>query len=222
METKLCKVHAKVVVILTPTEVGLVGHGCRTRRARIVLPCPTKVHFVDVNNYAPKLNNLLLMGFYKKTKMNVNGKWYAKSVLVMSPVSTEQIAKRIAAESTVSPADVRAVLTALGGVMGDYMSQGRSVKLDGVGSFYFTAVTSKNGVDKPEDVNATLIRGVRVRFIPETRYRGAGKGRVSTRGLSDVDIEWEEWKGEEKGKKKNLTPEPKEKENKEENGPVAG
>lgn len=108
--------------------------------------------------------------------MNVNGKWYAKSVLVMSPVSTEQVAKRIAAESTVSPADVRAVLTALGGVMGDYMSQGRSVKLDGVGSFYFTAVTSKNGVDKPEDVNATLIRGVRVRFIPETRYRGAGKG----------------------------------------------
>ena len=222
MEAELSKVHAKVVVILTTTEVGLVGHRCRTRGARIVLPCPTKVHFVDVNSYAPRLNNLLLMGFYKKTKMNVNGKWYAKSVLVMSPVSTEQIAKRIAAESTVSPADVRAVLTALGGVMGDYMSQGRSVKLDGVGSFYFTAVTSKNGVDKPEDVNATLIRGVRVRFIPETRYRGAGKGRVSTRGLSDVDIEWEEWKGEEKGKKKTLTPEPKEKENKEENGPVAG
>ena len=222
MEAKLSKVHAKVGVILMATEVGLVGHGCRIRGARIVLPCPTKVHFVDVNNYVPQLNNLLLMGFYKKTKMNVNGKWYAKSVLVMSPVSTEQVAKRIAAESTVSPADVRAVLTALGGVMGDYMSQGRSVKLDGVGSFYFTAVTSKNGVDKPEDVNATLIRGVRVRFIPETRYRGAGKGRVSTRGLSDVDIEWEEWKGEEKGKKKSLTPEPKEKENKEENGPVAG
>ena len=201
METTHCKVRAKVVVKVTATEVGLVGYRCRTRGARIVLPCPTKVHFVDVNNYAPKLNNLLLMGFYKKTKMNVNGKWYAKSVLVMSPVSTEQIAKRIAAESTVSPADVRAVLTALGGVMGDYMSQGRSVKLDGVGSFYFTAVTSKNGVDKPEDVNATLIRGVRVRFIPETRYRGAGKGRVSTRGLSDVDIEWEEWKGDEKEEK---------------------
>ena len=47
-----------------------------------------------------------------------------------------------------------------------------------------------------------MIRGVRVRFIPETRYRGAGKGRVSTRGLSDVDIDWEEWKGEEKGEKK--------------------
>ena len=138
------------------------------------------------------------MAFYKKTKMKVNGKWYPKSVLVGSPVTTEQVAKRLAAESTVSPADVRAVLTALGGVMGDYMSQGRSVKLEGVGSFYFTAVTNKNGVATEEEVTANQISGVRVRFIPETRYRGAGKGRVSTRGLSDIDIEWNEWKGDEK------------------------
>ena len=139
------------------------------------------------------------MAFYKKTKMKINGKWYPKSVLVVSPATTEQVAKRLAAESTVSPADVRAVLTALGGVMGDFMAQGRSVKLDGVGSFYFTAVTNKNGVATEKEVSANQISGVRVRFIPETRYRGAGKGRVSTRGLSDVDIEWEEWKGEEKG-----------------------
>ena len=130
--------------------------------------------------------------------MKVNGKWSPKAVLVSSPATTEQVAKRLAAESTVSPADVRAVLTALGGVMGDYMSQGRSVKLDGVGSFYFTAVTNKNGVATEKEVSANQISGVRVRFIPETRYRGAGKGRVSTRGLSDVDIEWNEWKGDEK------------------------
>ena len=142
------------------------------------------------------------MAFYKKIKMKVNGKWYPKSVLVVAAATTEQIAKRIAAESTVSPADVRAVLTALGGVMGDFMAQGRSVKLDGVGSFYFTAITNKNGVDTEKEVTANLIKGVRVRFLPETRYRGAGKGRVSTRGLSDVDIDWEEWKGEEKGEKK--------------------
>lgn len=139
------------------------------------------------------------MAFYKKMKMKVNGKWYPKSVLVDSPISTEQVAKRLAAESTVSPADVRAVLTALGGVMGDYMAQGRSVKLDGIGSFYFTASTNKNGVATEKEVTAKLINGVRVRFIPETRFRGSGKGRVSTRNLSDVDIDWEEWKGEEKG-----------------------
>ncbi|MFC2277430.1 MAG: HU family DNA-binding protein [Prevotella nigrescens] len=139
------------------------------------------------------------MAFYKKTKMKVNGKWYPKSVLVGSAITTEQVAKRLAAESTVSPADVRAVLTALGGVMGDYMAQGRSVKLDGIGSFYFTASTNKNGVATEKEVTAKLINGVRVRFIPETRFRGSGKGRVSMRSLSDVDIDWEEWKGEEKG-----------------------
>lgn len=131
--------------------------------------------------------------------MKVNGKWYSKSVLVGSAITTEQVAKRLAAESTVSPADVRAVLTALGGVMGDYMAQGRSVKLDGIGSFYFTASTNKNGVATEKEVTAKLINGVRVRFIPETRFRGSGKGRVSMRSLSDVDIDWEEWKGEEKG-----------------------
>ncbi|MGP1417584.1 HU family DNA-binding protein [Prevotella fusca] len=133
-------------------------------------------------------------------QMKVNGKWYPKSVLVGSAITTEQVAKRVAAESTVSPVDVRAVLTALGGVMGDYMAQGRSVKLDGIGSFYFTAATNKNGVATEKEVTAALINGVRVRFIPETCFRGGGTratggGRRSVRGLSDVDIEWEEWKG---------------------------
>ncbi|EEX19629.1 HU family DNA-binding protein [Prevotella veroralis] len=140
------------------------------------------------------------MAFYKKVKMKVNGKWYPKSVLVGSAITTEQVSKRVAAESTVSPADVRVVLTALGGVMGDYMAQGRSVKLDGIGSFYFTAATNKNGVATEKEVTAAQINGVRVRFIPETRFRGggtrtAGSGRRAVRGLSDVDIEWEEWKG---------------------------
>ena len=139
------------------------------------------------------------MAFFKKMLKKINKKWYPQSVLVGSPVTTAQVAKRLAAESTVSPADVAAVLTSLGPVMADYMSQGRSVKLDGIGSFYFTASTNKNGVATEKEVTAKLINGVRVRFLPETRYRGGGKGRVSTRGLSDVDIEWEEWKGEEKG-----------------------
>ena len=50
------------------------------------------------------------MAFYKKTKMKVNGKWYPKAVLVSSPATTEQVAKRLAAESTVSPADVQPLL----------------------------------------------------------------------------------------------------------------
>lgn len=177
--------------ISSTTGVGPVGHGCRTRGAR--------KYISSILTIAPFGLTFFIMAFFKKTKMKINGKWYPKSVLVMSPATTDQVAKRLAAESTVSPADVRAVLTALGGVMGDFMAQGRSVKLDGVGSFYFTAVTTANGVATEKEVSVNQIKGVRVRFIPETRYRGAGKGRVSTRSLSDVDIDWEEWKGEEKG-----------------------
>ena len=143
----------------------------------------------------------LRMAFFKKMLKKINKKWYPQSVLVGSPVTTAQVAKRLAAESTVSPADVAAVLTSLGPVMADYMSQGRSVKLDGIGSFYFTAVSAKGGVDAAEKVSANQIVGVRVRFNPETHYERGGGSRVATRGLTDTPIEWEEWKGEEKKKK---------------------
>lgn len=138
------------------------------------------------------------MAFWKRIKMKINGLWYPKSVLVGTPVTTKQVAERLARESTVSLADVYAVLLSLGSVLGDYMSQGRSVKLDGIGSFYFTATANKNGVAKEEDVSAKQINGVRVRFIPETSYKQNGStpaGRHATRNLTDVSIEWEEWKG---------------------------
>ena len=138
------------------------------------------------------------MAFWKRIKMKINGLWYPKSLLVGTPVTTKQVAERLARESTVSLADVYAVLLSLGSVLGDYMSQGRSVKLDGIGSFYFTATANKNGVAKEEDVSAKQINGVRVRFIPETSYKQNGStpaGRRATRNLTDVSIEWEEWKG---------------------------
>lgn len=95
---------------------------------------------------------------------------------------------------------MRAVLTALAPIMADYMAQGRSVKLDGIGTFYFTAVAAKGGVATEKEVTVNQITGVRVRFIPETRFQGGGTratggGRRAVRGLTDVDIEWEEWKG---------------------------
>lgn len=131
------------------------------------------------------------MAFFKKLQQPVNKKWYPRSVLVGSPIGTEQVAKRLAAESTVAPADVLAVLKALSGVMGDYMAQGRSVKLDGIGTFYFTATAHGNGVDTPEEVSVKQINGVKVRFLPETTYRRIGThGRVATRALTDVELEW--------------------------------
>ena len=120
-----------------------------------------------------------LMGFFKKVKQKINGMWYPQSITVGKPVTTDEVAKRLAIESTVSPADTFAVLKSLGSVLGSYMADGRTVKLDGVGTFYYTAVASGNGVDSPDKVTAKQITGVRVRFIPETSR--SSNNQVTTR-----------------------------------------
>lgn len=133
------------------------------------------------------------MAFFKKTKQKINGKWYPKSVTVGKPVTTDEVAQHLAKESTVSPADTFAVLKSLGGVLGDFMANGRTVKLDGVGTFYYTANASGNGVDSADEVKATQITGVRVRFIPEVRANSSHQ--ITTRTLVGTNIFWEEWGG---------------------------
>jgi predicted histone-like DNA-binding protein len=137
------------------------------------------------------------MGFYKKVQIKTKDKdgkvqtlWYPRSVLVGSPITTDQMAKRIAQQSTVAPADVKAVLSSLSGVMGEYMALGRSVKLDGIGSFYFSANSQGNGAESEKKCSTNQINGVKVVFIPETTYRRAGGSRQAVRALTDVDIDW--------------------------------
>lgn len=137
------------------------------------------------------------MAFYKKTKQKIDGKWYPTSVTVGKPVSTDEVARRLAVESTVSPADTYAVLKALGGVLADFMANGRTVKLEGLGTFYYTAVSTGNGVTAPEKVTAAQITGVRVRFIPEVR--AASNHQITTRTLVSSNIFWEEWGGKDNG-----------------------
>lgn len=137
------------------------------------------------------------MAFYKKTKQKINGKWYPKSVTVGKPVSTDEVAKRLAIESTVSPADTFAVLKSLGGVLADFMANGRTVKLDGVGTFYYTANASGNGVDTEADVSSKQITDVRVRFLPEKHQNS--NNQITTRALVSDNIFWEEWGGKTSG-----------------------
>ncbi len=76
---------------------------------------PTTYTLVVVNISAARRHKTVkAMAFYRKMKMKADGKWYPKSVLTGSAATTEQVAKRVAAELAVSPADVRAVLTTLG------------------------------------------------------------------------------------------------------------
>ena len=71
------------------------------------------------------------------------------------------------------------------------MGQGRTVKIDGVGTFYYTASSTKKGVQTAEEVSASLINGVRVRFLPEVE-RNSGS-QVITRSMVNTKVVWKEW-----------------------------
>lgn len=87
-----------------------------------------------------------------------------------------------------TPGDTYAVLMNLGEVLGRLMSTGRSVKLKGVGSFYYTCRSEGTGADTPEEVSPAQITAVQIRFIPEY-FRGQ-RGQVTERTLLSPYIEW--------------------------------
>lgn len=130
------------------------------------------------------------MAYFKKIQRKVNGKWYPQVVTIGKPVSTKEIANRLADLSALSPGDTYSMLGNLGKVLGEYMNSGRTVKLEGVGTFYYTPNTKGNGVDDPKQVSAKQIAGTRVRFIPEVNRTVSGQ--VSTRSLISPDVFWEE------------------------------
>ena len=126
--------------------------------------------------------------FYLKAK-NPQGKWYPRSVTQGKPVSTKIIAKKLAQISTVSEADARAVLSMLGEVMADFLAAGRSVKLDGLGSFRLAGYTGKDikAVDSPDKVTSKMFAGVRMRFVPEGERNTNG---TLTKAMLNGDITW--------------------------------
>ena len=156
------------------------------------------------------------MAFFKKVKKKLTGLWYPEAITVGKPVTTDQVADRLALISTVSRGDTYAVLKDLGEVMASFMAEGRTVKLEGVGTFYYT-INADKGIAKPEEVTAKQIKNVRVRFIPETSRTQSNK--VATRSLVSDNIYWEEGKEDKEKKKEEKGKTEKENEN---GGPQVG
>lgn len=132
------------------------------------------------------------MLFWKRVFMKISQKWYPRSVIIGDPVETKELAQRIARESTVSPADVYAVIHSLPVVMGEFMKESRSVHLEGFGWFRYVLLASGKGVDNKEDVSSDQITGLRVRFTPERERTADGTYR---RELVADGISYAEWLG---------------------------
>ena len=128
------------------------------------------------------------MSYYRKTYNKKFGVYYPSAVVMGQPVPVKNVAKRLSRMCTVTYADVMAVLGELPGVMADYMAQGKSVRLDGLGTFRYTLKT-KGVADEAEFDFQKQVRAVRVQFVPQ-REGAMTKGSTATRTLVPDDIEW--------------------------------
>ncbi len=130
------------------------------------------------------------MAFYKKAYNQRTNVYYPRAVTVGTPIGTNQIAETLASRSTVTKTDVKAVLTEMADVMSQYMAQGKSVKLEGLGSFRLGLNTK--GVANEDDFDFhTQLQHVKVNFTPETTYP-ASTG-AATRSMVSDNIEWIEY-----------------------------
>ena len=135
------------------------------------------------------------MAYYKEQYNEKNNVWYPQAVTVGKPIETKKIAQRLAQISTVSYADVVAVLAEMPGVLADYMSQGKSVRLDGLGTFRY--VLDTDGVPTREEMDfQKQLKAIRVRFTPQ-REGTVTKGGTATRSLVPSGIEWLKYDGAE-------------------------
>jgi predicted histone-like DNA-binding protein len=140
------------------------------------------------------------MANYRKRYSHLTGKWTPVAA-VNKTLSTRKIAERIEKESTVSVADIMAVLYALPHVLRDEMANGNAVKLDGIGSFALTVQCHKTGVDSAEKVDPyKQITNIKVQFRPEKEtILVAGEKKMQTTLVAN-DITWVELQ-EKKGTK---------------------
>ncbi|RYD81227.1 MAG: DNA-binding protein, partial [Sphingobacteriales bacterium] len=95
-------------------------------------------------------------------------KYYA-SAASTGEADIDALTRRIEKISTVSGADIRAVLYALVDVMTDELADGRIVRLGELGNIRVSI--SSNGEAKAEDVTANSIINTRTLFAPGARLR---------------------------------------------------
>ncbi len=135
------------------------------------------------------------MIFWKRVQQAINKMWYPHCVTVGKPVEVQELANRIARESTVSPADTHAVLRALPNIMADFMKESRAIHINGIGWFRYSINAMGEGVERKEDVSSNQIKRLRVQFTPE-RTRNMD-GSYTRALIADEGITFMEWRGQE-------------------------
>lgn len=100
-----------------------------------------------------------------KKNFKLDKKQFYPQIAPATPIGLNDVAEQIEKQSTVSLSDIKGVLDALQEVVLEAMADGYSVRLGDLGSFRPTLKAVKSR-EKQEDVSATDIAAVRVRFTP--------------------------------------------------------
>lgn len=117
----------------------------------------------------------------KKNPIAKSVKYYPQ-IAPTTPVTLAQIVKRIEKRSTVSSADVKAVLDALQYEVIDALQNGNSVRLGDLGSFRLSIKANGSTTsDEARRTGANAIKAVNVQFTKSTAMRDA---------LSPSDVEF--------------------------------
>lgn len=97
-------------------------------------------------------------------------KWYA-TIVTDGELNVDDLTKQIEKFSSLSEADIRAVIIATENVIQKELSNGKIIRLDKLGSFYPSL--SSEGVAEKEDFNVSKIKGVKVNYRPGKRINDA-------------------------------------------------
>lgn len=113
---------------------------------------------------------------YKKVQNKIENslgynKWYARAVS-MGTVSTEALAEELSHSTTVTRADIMAVLTELAVALRRHLLDSQKVELDGLGSFR-VGLQCKSAADE-KSLDAGNIKGYRIVYRPETKFVATG------------------------------------------------
>lgn len=106
------------------------------------------------------------------------GKWYAKMVPTAT-ITSRELAREVAHSSTVTEADMLAVLWSLSEAIRRHLLNSEIVHVDGLGSL--RVGFRSRAKPTPDDVSADDIYGLRIVMTPERKFTQTGQGRTGGR-----------------------------------------
>ncbi len=114
----------------------------------------------------------------KQASSKTFGKWYGRTV-IMDVISTKQLAEEISQSTTVTYADVCAVLAGMSMAMKAHLQNSQKVVLDGIGSFRvgITTLPANNSAE----FDSTKIAGYHIVYGPEKHFTATGSNAAGNR-----------------------------------------